>query len=112
MTKSEFIDHLFEHNWLWSYDRKAKDQLSEKVIIEHALLYGDVDELKQLFFLFQPAAIEAVWLEKLVPQSRYKKLNTYLAKFFFCIPDAEEFINDRILEYPRLERFRLFTAEN
>lgn len=112
MTRSAFIDHIFNKNWLWSYDPRAKDQVPENVIIEHALLYADVEELQQLFTLFDNQVIESVWREKLLFQARYKKLNTYLAKFFFNISNAEEFVNQHLIEYPRLERFRLLASED
>lgn len=107
MTKLEFIDHIFQQNWLWSYNPQAKDQLSDTIIIEHSLLFGDVEDLQLLFVLYDDSDIRATWLERLVPQTRYRKLNTYLAKFFFHIDNADEFINNHIIEYPRLEQFRL-----
>ncbi len=49
MTKDQFVQHLFDKNLLWSFDRKQADQLSDPTIIEHALLFGDVDEYKSPF---------------------------------------------------------------
>lgn len=110
MSKAEFIDHIFQQNWLWSYDSQA--ELPESIIIEHALLYGDVDDLMQLFSLYDNSLIRQVWLDNLVVQDRYRKLNTYLAKFFFRISNAEAFVNQHITAYPRLERLRLLAAED
>lgn len=112
MTKQAFINHIFDKNYLWSFDKNHKGQIPDSILIEHTLLYGDVFELKQLFLLFTRNTIEQIWLEKLVPQSRYKKLNTYLATFFFQYSNSQEFINQNLIEYPRLKRFKLLTSQD
>ena len=110
MDKTAFIQHVFDQNWLWSFSEHSKDQITDGTIIEQVLLFGDVPELKQLFSIFDKEAIKKTWIEKVLHQSRYHKLNTYLATFFFEIANPIEFVNNHIIEYPRLERFRLLTS--
>lgn len=112
MNKNEFSNILWKKGILWPYDRSKANQLPESIIIEHTLLYGDVGELKLLFALFEQIHIRKVWEEKLVPQKRYHKLNTYLATFFFRIPEPREFLKSKIVDYPRLERFKLLIADD
>lgn len=112
MTKNEFSDILWEKGILWPYDQSKAHQLPESIIIEHTLLYGDVGELKLLFILFEQIDIRKVWEDKLAPQKRYHKLNTYLATFFFRIPETQKFLKNKIVDYPRLERFKLLIADD
>lgn len=112
MCREELLKYLVRHNHLWSYDNKQAKHLPDSILIEHALLYSDVEGLILLFECFEKNEIQQVWEAKIVPHQRYRKLNLYLGIFFFKVPNIQSFLQQNTLEYPRLERLRLLASEN
>jgi len=112
MSKQKITAYLIQHNHLWSYDARQVENLPDSVLIEHALLYSNVEGLLLLFKSFDKDDIRRVWEQKIVPHRRYHKLNTYLGLFFFRIPNIRTFLEQRIVEYPRLRRLELLASEN
>lgn len=112
MTKPEFINKMAEKNLFWSYDLKSGSELPDEVVIEQVLLYGDVPDLLALFRLWDEEQIRKVWEEQLVPQGRYRKINYYLGVFFFQVADINNYLNQRVRAYPRLERLQGLVASD
>ena len=102
MSEQKITAYLIQHNHLWSYDARQVENLPDSVLIEHALLYSDVEGLLLLFKSFDKDDIRRVWEQKIVPHRRYHKLNFYLGLFFFRIPNIRTFLEQRIVEYPTL----------
>lgn len=106
MTKKELFTKLKKQNIFWSYDTSSV--LNDDLIIEHTLIYADVEDILSLFSIYKPEKIRQVWIQKIVPDARYKKLNHYLGKFFFNIKNINSYlkkygsINNR---YARIKRF-------
>jgi|GEM_PF-2002496 len=109
--KESFLQELIDKNFFWSYDLTSC-LVKEELVIEQVLKFGDVPYLKKLFEFYDFNKIKEVWTEELAPNKRYRKLNTYLGKFFFKIEDIDEFLNSKIVEYPRLEKFKKLIADN
>ncbi len=64
------------------------------LIIEHTLKYSDIDEIKALLEKFGITKCKEVWERTLLSDGRLKKLNYFLAKFFFNISDDDLTIKD------------------
>ena len=111
-NKTTFIEHLAAQQLFWSYDKNQLAQLPDELVIEHVLLYADVDDLKTLFQLFERAVIRQILEERLVPHQRYHQINCYLGTFFFGLDDVRTFLNNRLIAYPRLERFKLLASKD
>lgn len=75
----------------WSYSVIPKN---ENIIIEHTLKYADVDDIKELVNKFGMNKCKAIWERDLLPDSRLRKLNFFLAKFIFNISDDDSVINN------------------
>jgi len=110
--RQSFLRELIDQNFFWSYDLNPSSVVKEELVIEHVLKFGDVPYLKKLFEFYDFNKIKEVWMEELAPDKRYRKLNTYLGKFFFKIEDIDEFLNSKIVEYPRLEKFKKLIADD
>lgn len=100
------LEHLAARNVFWSYDPQMLHAIPDELLVEHALMYADVDDLKLLFHAFPAAMIRSVWEVRLVPHQRNHKINCYLGTFFFHIPDIRTFLDERIVAYPRLGNVR------
>lgn len=112
MSKTLLVKKLIERGLLWSYDTSEGEDLPNTVIIEQTLLFGDVPELKMLFRQYPKDAIKKIWLKSIVPDKRYKKINFYLARFFFNIKEINDFLKTNEKKYSRLEKLRLFTEKD
>jgi len=83
MDKSEFIQQLKNHHIFCSYDVDKTDKIPDNLVIEHTLIYADVDEIRLLLFLYGKEIVMKVWKERIIPDKRFYKLNYYLGKVFF-----------------------------
>lgn len=108
MTKKQFFLKLKKQNIFWSYDTSSI--LTDEIIIEQTLIYADVADIQNLFSIFKLAEIKKVWEQKIVPDSRYRKLNYYLGKIFFNINNIDAFLNKKSLLNSRYEKIRKLTA--
>ena len=111
MSKQKITTYLIQHNHLWSYDAGQVKNLPDSILIEHALLYCDVEGLLLLFESFDKEDIRYVWEQKIVPHRRYHKLNFYLGLFFFRIKNIRHFLEQRIVEYIDKKAFRCYTEK-
>ena len=80
-----------EKSKYWSY---ANIPTNDDVIIEHTLKYSDVDEIKSLIVKFGIDKCKSVWEITMLPDKRMRKLNFFLAKFFFNISFNEDVISE------------------
>ena len=110
--KEKLLKKLINENILWSYDPSAASDISDSILIEHTLIYADVEEIKELFLIFDKERIERVWENKIIPDNRYIRLNYYLGKFFFNIKDVQTYIKQKSIMHSRYEKIRRISAEN
>jgi hypothetical protein len=106
MTKKELFNILNAKKAFWSYNIKNANEISDSLLIEHTLLWGDVEELKALFSLYEFKKIKDIWNVYLVPDTRYEKLNYYLATFFFDIKKIDTYLKKKSLENSRFQKLK------
>jgi putative transposase len=93
----------------WSYDSgicysESKDDL----LIETALKYADMDDIKTLFMVYGRQRVRQVWEKQLRNDSRFKKLNYFLARVFFGMNvEAQDFAG---VKNDRAEKLRLLAG--
>ena len=84
---------LKEENCFWSYDVSKMDNISDEAVIEHVLLYLDIDDINRLFALFGYKKVKRVWLDRVAPLSeRYRNLNVFYAWYYFGAKRPEIYI--------------------
>jgi hypothetical protein len=110
VSKSEFIQNLKDKNIFWSYDKKSR--ITDSIVIEHTLVYADVDDIQQLFKIYGYDEVREVWEKSVIPDARYYKLNYYLGLIFFEIKNIESFIKKKSKENSRYERIKKFASKN
>ncbi len=106
MTKKDLFEKIKNDNIYWSYKGNSASDICDSVFMEHILIYSDVDEIKDLFFVFPFAQIKKIWDENIVPDTRFQKLNYYLAKFFFNIEDPVNYIKEKQRLNSRYEKLK------
>ncbi len=110
--KEKLLKKLINENVFWSYYTAAASDISDSILIEHTLIYSDVEEIKELFLIFNKEKIKRVWENNIIPDNRCLRLNYYLGKFFFNIEDVQTYIKEKSIINSRYEKIRRISAEN
>ena len=84
---------LKEENCFWSYDTSKMDDISDEALIEHVLLYLDIDDVNQLFPLFGYKKVKRVWLDRVAPQGEmFRQYNILYAWYYFGAKRPEAYV--------------------
>ncbi len=89
-------------NYTWSYD---KDSVPTPVKLEFVLKCGDLDEIADVIEEFGIEYCKDIWINKIISDSRFNKLNYFLARFIFKISDNRDIIL-KFLEENQRWRFK------
>lgn len=82
--KRQLFKKLKDGHYFWSYDVSSVNDISDELLIEMVMIYLDIDEINQLFFIYPYQKVKSVWIEKLIPQGEYLfTLNKFLALYYF-----------------------------
>ena len=91
--KSELLSRLKEENCFWSYDIAKMSDISDESLIEHVLLYLDIDDINQLFPLFGYKKVKRVWLDRVAPQGEmFRAYNILYAWYYFGAKRPEAYV--------------------
>ena len=108
-NKTELFDKLKSKGVFWSYAKSISYADSgDAILCEHVLKYGDFDDLKTLFLLYEKNKLKKIWEENLVEDKRFQKANLFLARVFFEM-DIESSYFERG-KSARFEKFRLLAS--
>jgi hypothetical protein len=104
----DFVKKMHQKGFLWSYSSEYLEHLPPSILIEHVLIYGNIEDIQQLFELFEYKRIQKVWKMILVPNPNHRKLNYYLAIFYFHYKNPKRLLNRQY--ETRLERLQRLAA--
>jgi len=111
-TKTNFIRSLIARNLFWSYDLTKESNLPDELLIEQVLGYGEPEDIENLRKYFKLSQIKQVWQQQLLPDSRFKNANVWLAKVFFNIEQTDKYIQKYSHQRSRYDHLRLLAAKN
>lgn len=111
-SKAGFIQSLIARNFFWSYSITDTSTLPDELLIEHVLGYGEPDDIINLKKYFKLSQIKLVWQRILLPDTRFKKSNIWLARVFFNIKQTDKYINKYSHQNNRYNHIRLLAAKN
>ena len=80
--KEKLLKKLINENIFWSYDTAAASDISDSILIEHTLIYADVEEIKELFLIFNKEKIKRVWENELKNEALLRKIKNTFPKGF------------------------------
>ena len=112
MDKSQLARKLIEEGFFWSYQINNVIAIPDNLLIEKTLRWADVPEILSLFEIFDFKKIKKVWETTLIPDKRIYPHNYYLAKIFFNIDDAKNYIHSLMNKNNRYERIKKFASGN
>jgi hypothetical protein len=85
-------------NYTWSY---KKDTVPLPVTIEYLFKYGDLDEINEVIKEFGFDYCKEIWINKIIPDQRFNRLNYFLARFIFNISTERREILDFLKKHQR-----------
>jgi hypothetical protein len=99
---------LKEENCFWSYDVSKMVDISDEALIEHVLLYLDIDDINRLFPLFGYKKVKRVWLDRVAPQGEmFRQYNILYAWYYFGAKRPEAYVKSLETRHrERLCRYR------
>jgi hypothetical protein len=69
------------------------DDISDEALIEHVLLYVDIDDVNKLFSLFGYKKVKRVWLDRVAPQGEmFRQFNILYAWYYFGAKGPEAYV--------------------
>ena len=84
---------LKAENCLWSYDLSKMKSISDEALIEHVLMYLDIDDIDKLFPLFGYKKVKRVWLDRVAPQgAMFRWMNILYAWYYFGAKRPEAYV--------------------
>lgn len=99
MDNIALVEKLKKMGAFWSYSTDNLNNISDDLLIEEALKWGDVPEIKAVFKLFPKYKVQSVWEKYLLPDKNIYSHNYYLALIFFDISDPKTFLNSKIQDH-------------
>ena len=91
----------------YSYSTNPKNI---NIIIEHTLIYEDIDVIKKIINQFGIEKVKSIWENVLLGDRRLIKLNYFLAKYIFLI--KEEDIQDHFIKYSKTRLDKINALSN
>jgi len=86
---------LKRENAFWSYNPESVTlrNCDDETLIYKTLVHLDIEEINQLFSIYDKLKIRKVWERELCIQGDYyRRLNKFLAYFYFNIEDPKKYI--------------------
>ena len=103
--RQSLFKKLKKENAFWSYNPESVTlrNCDDETLIYKTLVHLDIEEINQLFIIYDKAKIQEVWESELCIQGDYyRRLNKFLAYYCFNIDDPKKYI--RKIEKRHLKR--------
>lgn len=110
-SKQALFAEIRKKGLFWSYAPDiAYDNGKKSLLIETALKYGDLEQLRQLFVLFGKRDTKRIWETRVKTDVRYKKLNYFLARIYFNLDIEASDLSDG--SHVPARTLRILAAQN
>jgi len=103
---------LKRENAFWSYNPESVTlrNCDDETLIYKTLVHLDIEEINQLFSIYDKAKVQEVWERELCIQGDfYRRLNKFLAYCYFNIDEPKKYI--RKIERRHLKKIEQRTNE-
>ena len=95
--KSDVKQYLFrklkQENCFWSYDISKMKTISDEALIEHVMLYLDIEDINMLFPLYGYKKVKRVWLDRVASQgAMFRSYNILYAWYYFGAKRPEAYV--------------------
>ena len=92
-VRQQLFRKLKKENCFWSYDMSKMKSISDEALIEHVLLYLDIDDINKLFPLLGCKKVKRVWLDHVAPQGEmFRTINILYAWYYIGAKRPEAYV--------------------
>lgn len=92
-VRKQLFRKLKKENCFWSYDVSKMKSISDEALIEHVLLYLDIEDIDKLFPLFGYMKVKRVWLDRVAPLGpKFRQYNILYAWYYFGAKRPEAYV--------------------
>ena len=92
-VREQLFRKLKKENCFWSYDISKMKSISDEALIEHVMLYLDIEDIDKLFSLFGFKKVKRVWLDRVAPQGEmFRPFNILYAWYYFGAKRPEAYV--------------------
>ena len=92
-VRQQLFRKLKKENCFWSYDVSKMKSISDEALIEHVMLYLDIEDINILFPLFGFKKVKRVWLDRVAPQGEmFRAFNILYAWYYFGAKRPEAYV--------------------
>ena len=92
-VRQQLFRKLKKENCFWSYDVSKMKSISDEALIEHVMLYLDIEDIDKLFPLFGFKKVKRVWLDRVAPQGEmFRPFNILYAWYYFGTKRPEAYV--------------------
>ena len=92
-VREQLFRKLKKENCFWSYDVSKMKSISDEALIEHVMLYLDIEDIDKLFSLFGFKKVKRVWLDRVAPQGEmFRPFNILYAWYYFGAKRPEAYV--------------------
>ena len=95
--RQNLFKKLKKENAFWSYNQEniTLRNCNDEMLIYKTLIHLDITEIDQLFSLYGKSKVQEVWEKELCIQGDfYRRLNKFLAYYYFNIDDPKKYIKN------------------
>lgn len=105
----ELFNKLRDKGIFWSYSKGITYQKAgDDLFVEYLLKYGDFDDIKKAFKLFDSKEIKRIWEENLISDKRFIKLNLMIARVFFDMDVESDYFKE--IKNARFEKLKMLAS--
>lgn len=99
-VKKELFRKLKKENCFWSYDVSKMKSISDEALIEHVLMYLDIDDINKLFDVYGYKKVKRVWLDRVAHQGEmFRQFNILYAWYYFGAKRPEAYVKSLETRY-------------
>ena len=92
-VRQQLFRKLKKENCFWSYDISKMKSISDEALIEHVMLYLDIEDIDKLFPLFGFKKVKRVWLDRVAPQGEmFRPFIILYAWYYFGAKRPEAYV--------------------
>ncbi|MDO4993839.1 MAG: hypothetical protein Q4E32_02415 [Bacteroidales bacterium] len=103
-VKADLLHKLKAENALWSYDVSGMESISDEALIEHVLLYLDIEDVNHLFYIYDFPLVKRVWRDRVATQGEmFHAVNVLYAWYYFGAKRPEAYV--KAIETRHLNHF-------
>jgi putative transposase len=107
--KQLLFDKIKQQGLFWSYSKDIEySEANDSLLMEQVLKYGEFLDLKKIFLLYGKREAKRIWIEKLVKDPHFIKLNYFLARNFFGMDIEVDFFKGGISD--REQKLRMLAS--